>query len=153
MARTRRIVKTDDHVVGWTPTALPRFEAVRRGWRRGVGEVKGALTWHEVRCGEVDVGIGVQERGAVMVEYGAVKHERPLRLWLLAMFRNVGPPEEVDPAQRTEDETVPTGSGLELIERSQYGVSSLALPSASGTVAWSMTKSDLPSFCVNLLAR
>ena len=31
-----------------------------------------------------------------MVEYGAVKHERPLRLWLLAMFRNVGPPEEVD---------------------------------------------------------
>lgn len=64
MARTRRIVKTDDHVVGWTLTALPRFEAVRRGWRRGVGEVKGASTWHEVRYGEVDVGIGVQERGA-----------------------------------------------------------------------------------------
>ena len=93
MARTRRIVKTDDHVVGWTLTALARFEAVRRGWRRGVGVVKGASTWHEVRCGEVDVGIGVQERGAgkgsrkgeqergaVMAEYGAVKHERPLRL-------------------------------------------------------------------------
>ena len=72
---------------------MARFEAVRRGWRRGVGVVKGASTWHEVRCGEVDVGIGVQERGAgkgsrkgeqergaVMVEYGAVKHERPVRL-------------------------------------------------------------------------